>query len=58
MLSWVAMDIAQMWHFYEEEPLSLSLWDKMCFFLSLGQDVFFSFFGTRCVFSSGIVTPG
>ena len=32
MLSWVAMDIAQMWHFYEEEPLSLSLWDKMCFF--------------------------
>ena len=34
MLSWVAMDIAQMWHFYEEEPLSLSLCDKMCFFLT------------------------
>lgn len=32
MLSWVAMDIAQMWHFYEEEPLPLSLWDKMCLF--------------------------
>ena len=42
MLSWVAMDIAQMWNFYEEEPLSHSL----------RQDVFF----LNC--SSGIVTPG
>lgn len=32
MLSWVAMDIAQMWHFYEKGPLSS---------LSLGQDVSF-----------------